>query len=227
MKKLLFLLPLLFVVGCFSSPPVYKKAPRQPLPKESFESQERTRQAIQLILDYCKEHDIKGEIEELIRSLLVKLGAPVEKVPQKEAKDLAEDLKEDAKKQREERKEWEETYDSSQYYIQRSETIIEKGKRYTRNIIIITIICLIFFPTATLGVLRFIKRKIQVAKEKVDEALKKEAEFDKRRAKQTEAGIEEFKKDNPEMWAELEIYLKEKHDQDVQKKIKEENRSVR
>ena len=55
--------------------------------------------------------------------------------------------------------------------------------------------------------------------------MKEEAEFNKRRAKQTEEGIEEFKKDNPEMWSELELYLKEKHDSDVKARIKEENKS--
>jgi len=208
------------ICGCG---PVYRKAPRQPLPKESTKSKERTRKAVQVFVDHFEGEETKPELKELAKSLLIKIGSPARSIKNKAKHilDLADKLRQDTRDIRKKQDEWDREYDKDMTFIQSPKTIGEKVDSIIWRLIIggflIGLALLIFVPKTFAGIVAWVKMRfdqgVKVLREQLKQAEKSE--------EQTIEAIEVIKKEKNGTWEEIEPIFKEKHDLDVQDRIKQ------
>ncbi len=227
MRKYIIILlcAVVLLSGCFSSPPVYKKATRQPLPKESFASEERTRQAVHAFGQWIAMMEVvNDDMFCLSQALSAKIGIPAQAlIMSKEAiSALAENLKKDTTVMRKKKKEWEKEFDKDNEFVQKQEGIIAKAKRGMFWIIFWGALLCLLCPSFVIGVIRFFKARFKKAKKKFDD----EFDMSKRFRAQTQKAVDRIKDLGEDVWDKIEPIFKEEHDQDIRNDIKNKSKGT-
>ena len=207
----------LLLAGCFGALPV-QKVKKDPIPTETSETQEQTRQALDAIL-YFTTKELQPEVScMLIEALLVRYGQPTKPIEYtlSDTYDLSIAIKVATKNLRDAIEDWKVNYNSKDTYEQGQKTFVQKAITGFWTIVIIAGLLMLLCPTVVIGAVRWFRGRIEKAKAAIEE----EKEYQKRKADQTVEAIRKFRKVNPEGFEALEPHLKESHDKDIQADIK-------
>lgn len=202
---------LLFLSGCFGSWPKVKRVKELPVPRESYESEEQTRQALQLIRDHCKHAEL-SDILPVIDALILRFGMPVTPLPlQTDLVRLAARIRITTENYRIAMSSWRKKYEAYTRYRSgegEEKTIIQKTKSWIFWALIIFGAIAIISPPAAAVIIRFVKRRAK----QLEKTLRNTAE-----------AVQEIKETDPETWEKIKPSFQKRHDPDdehIVKKVK-------